>query len=179
MEDSSASYGSVTQKSSGHTGYTARLWKVVTVNGEETREQVNSSTYNMTPDTYAVGTNTDDSAALSAMRSAIESNDLSKVDAAASAYPGGQSPQTTPQSTAAPTQAAGSGEDTSDDSGETGNADANSGNSTNNAGSTGAQGGSDASSQGSGASGGDGSQGTSEQTTSGQDSSTSGEGSGT
>lgn len=179
VEDSSASYGSVTQKSSGHTGYTARLWKVVTVNGEETREQVNSSTYNMTPDTYAVGTNTDDSAALSAMRSAIESNDLSKVDAAASAYPGGQSPQTTPQPTAAPTQAAGSGEDTSDDSGETGNTDANSGNSTNDAGSTGAQGGSDASSQGSGASGGDGSQGTSEQTTSGQDSSTSGEGSGT
>lgn len=185
VEDSSASYGSVTQKSSGHTGYTARLWKVVTVNGEETREQVNSSTYNMTPDTYAVGTNTDDSAALSAMRSAIESNDLSKVDAAASAYPGGQSPQTTPQSTAAPTQTAGSGEDTSDDSGETGNTDANSGNSTNNAGSTGGtdstgtQGGSDASSQGSGASGGDGSQGTSEQTTSGQDSSTSGEGSGT
>ena len=84
-----------------------------------------------------------------------------------------------PYSPARWTQAAGSGEDTSDDSGETGNTDANSGNSTNNAGSTGAQGGSDASSQGSGASGGDGSQGTSEQTTSGQDSSTSGEGSGT
>ena len=179
VEDSSASYGSVTQKSSGHTGYTARLWKVVTVNGEETREQVNSSTYNMTPDTYAVGTNTDDSAALSAMRSAIESNDLSKVDAAASAYPGGQSPQTTPQPTAAPTQAAGpvrtlltiparrAMQMPTAETAQTMRA------------STGAQGGSDASSQGSGASGGDGSQGTSEQTTSGQDSSTSGEGSGT
>lgn len=92
VADSSASYGSVTLESSGHTGYTARLWKVVTVNGEETREQVNSSTYNMTPNTYHVGTSTSDSAALAAMQSAIASNDLSKVSEAAAQYPGGTSP---------------------------------------------------------------------------------------
>lgn len=91
-EDSSAPYGSVTKKSSGHTGYTARLWKKVTVNGEETKEQVNSSSYNMTPDTYVIGTKTDDSSALAAMRAAIESNDLNKVKETAGKYPGGKSP---------------------------------------------------------------------------------------
>lgn len=90
--DSSAAYGSVTLESSGHTGYTARLWKVVTVNGEETREQVNSSTYNMTPNTYRIGTKTEDSAALAAMQAAISSNDLNKVSEAAAQYPGGVSP---------------------------------------------------------------------------------------
>lgn len=93
--DPSAAYGSVTQKSGGHTGYTARLWKVVTVNGEETREQVNSSTYNMTPNTYRVGTKTDDAEARAAMEAAIASNDLNKVSEAASKYPGGVSPTTT------------------------------------------------------------------------------------
>lgn len=103
VEDSSAAYGSVNLKSSGHTGYTARLWKIVTVNGEETsREQVNSSTYNMTPNTYAVGTKTDDTAALSAMRSAIESDDLNKVSETAAKYPGGKSAASaTPTPTAA------------------------------------------------------------------------------
>ena len=90
--DSSAAYGSVTLESSGHTGYTARLWKVVTVNGEETREQVNSSTYNMTPNTYRIGTKTEDSAALAAMQAAISSNDLNKVSEAVAQYPGGVSP---------------------------------------------------------------------------------------
>lgn len=99
VEDPEAAYGTVTLKSSGHTGYTARLWKVVTVNGEETREQVNSSTYNMTPNTYAVGTKTDDSAALAAMRAAIETDDRNKVSETAAKYPGGKSAS----STAAPT----------------------------------------------------------------------------
>lgn len=175
VEDSSASYGSVTQKSSGHTGYTARLWKVVTVNGEETREQVNSSTYNMTPNTYAVGTNTDDAEALAAMRSAIESNDLSKVSAAAAAYPGGQSQQTSTQPTTMPS--ADSGNDTSANSNGTDSTDnTGSTNNTNNADSTGTQSGS---AQESSASGGDSTQDTSEQTTSGQGGGDSGEGGGT
>lgn len=175
VEDSSASYGSVTQKSSGHTGYTARLWKVVTVNGEETREQVNSSTYNMTPNTYAVGTNTDDAEALAAMRSAIEYNDLSKVSAAAAAYPGGQSQQTSTQPTTMPS--ADSGNDTSANSNGTDSTDnTGSTNNTNNADSTGTQSGS---AQESSASGGDSTQDTSEQTTSGQGGGDSGEGGGT
>ncbi len=113
VADSSASYGSVTLESSGHTGYTARLWKVVTVNGEETREQVNSSTYNMTPNTYHVGTSTSDSAALAAMQSAIASNDLSKVSEAAAQYPGGTSPASSSSDTGSSTSDSGQ---TTDDS---------------------------------------------------------------
>lgn len=123
VEDPEAAYGTVTLKSSGHTGYTARLWKVVTVNGEETREQVNSSTYNMTPNTYAVGTKTDDAAALAAMRAAIETNDRNKVSETAAKYPGGKSASTTTP-TPAPTAAAGS---TSGSSGQSGSGTSGSG----------------------------------------------------
>ena len=41
------SYVAVTQEA--HTGYKAKLWKIVTENGEETRTQVNSSTYSASP----------------------------------------------------------------------------------------------------------------------------------
>ena len=42
---------------SGHTGYTARLWKIVKINGEETERTVfNNSTYMATSPTYRVGT---------------------------------------------------------------------------------------------------------------------------
>ncbi len=41
------SYMTVTQEA--HTGYKARLWKIVTENGKETKTQVNSSTYSATP----------------------------------------------------------------------------------------------------------------------------------
>ena len=49
-----AGYISVT---SGHTGYTARLWKIVREDGKEvSREVFNNSTYNMTPTIATVGT---------------------------------------------------------------------------------------------------------------------------
>lgn len=41
------SYMTVTQEA--HTGYKARLWKIVTENGKETKTQVNSSTYSASP----------------------------------------------------------------------------------------------------------------------------------
>ncbi|MGN0315332.1 MAG: VanW family protein [Fusicatenibacter sp.] len=96
--DSSAAYGSVTRVSSGHVGYTAELWKVIEINGNETREQVNSSTYNMTPNKYTVGTKTDDPDAKAAMQAAIAANDLGKVEEAAAKYPGGKSQSAAPQS---------------------------------------------------------------------------------
>ena len=92
--DPSASYGSISKVSSGHTGYTAELWKVITIDGTETREQVNSSTYNMSPNKYTIGTKTDDPEAKAAMEAAIASNDLDQVEAAAGKYPGGKSPET-------------------------------------------------------------------------------------
>ena len=72
--------GTIRQTSSSHTGYTACLWKTVTVDGvEESREQVNSSTYNMTPTRYTVGVSTSDGTAASEIQAAVDSNDLDKV----------------------------------------------------------------------------------------------------
>lgn len=52
-----ASYRSVTQ--SAHTGYRARLWKVVYIDGKETeKKQVNTSTYNAEPQHVIVGNQT-------------------------------------------------------------------------------------------------------------------------
>lgn len=41
------SYMTVTQQA--HTGYKAKLWKIVTENGKETKTQINSSTYSASP----------------------------------------------------------------------------------------------------------------------------------
>ena len=79
-EDASLAVGTV-NVTSGYTGYTARLWKIVTVDGvEESREVFNTSTYNMTPTTVTVGTAgtvTDE------LREAMESGDLSAIRTAA------------------------------------------------------------------------------------------------
>lgn len=48
------SYMEVTQEA--HTGYKAKLWKIVTENGEETRTQVNASTYSAAPRYVTKGT---------------------------------------------------------------------------------------------------------------------------
>ena len=68
---------------SSHTGYTAVLWKVVTVNGVEvSREKFNSSTYNMSPKIIAVGTGSSSSEATAAVKEAISTGDESKILAA-------------------------------------------------------------------------------------------------
>lgn len=77
--DTGSNLGSIQQTQSGHTGYRAKLWKVVTENGQETREEVNSSYYQMTPNKYKVGVKTDNAEASSAMYGAIALNDLNEV----------------------------------------------------------------------------------------------------
>lgn len=77
--DPEASYGSMTLTQNAHTGYKAALYKIVRENGQETREQVNTSNYMMSPYKYTVGIKTDNSEAYSEMYAAIESNDLEKV----------------------------------------------------------------------------------------------------
>lgn len=77
--DPEKALGSLEQTQSAHTGYKAKLWKVVKENGEETREEVNNSYYQMTPNKYKVGVKTDNAEAASAMYSAIASNDLNQV----------------------------------------------------------------------------------------------------
>ena len=55
-------------------------------NGNETKEQVNSSTYRMTSDVYTVGTKTDNEAAREEMQAAIAANDLAKAKEVAAKY---------------------------------------------------------------------------------------------
>lgn len=89
--DDTAAFGTITVDYSAYEGMTARLWKVVTVNGtEESREQINSSTYRMVPNLYTVGTAGGSEEAVAALQAAIATNDLTQVQAVISQYPGGQ-----------------------------------------------------------------------------------------
>lgn len=66
--------------SAAHIGYKARLWKVVKENGVEvSREQINSSNYQMSPQTVTVGTATSDPNFSSQIQAAIATNDTSIV----------------------------------------------------------------------------------------------------
>ena len=48
--------GTIKKTQSSHTGYTARLWKIVTVDGvEESRKVYNNSTYKASNEIYSVG----------------------------------------------------------------------------------------------------------------------------
>lgn len=70
--DASQPLGYLSVGGSPHTGYKARLWKVVTENGVEvSREQVNSSTYKMSPRIATVGVATDDPNAYNEIMAAI------------------------------------------------------------------------------------------------------------
>lgn len=65
---------------SAHVGYKAKLWKVVTENGVEvSREQVNSSSYKMTPRTATVGVATADPNAYEEIMAAIGTANLDHV----------------------------------------------------------------------------------------------------
>lgn len=57
--DPEKAFGSMEQIQSAHTGYKAKLWKIVTENGEQvSKEEVNNSYYQMTPNKYKVGVKT-------------------------------------------------------------------------------------------------------------------------
>lgn len=81
-----AAIGSISRTSgSAHTGYTARLWKIVTVNGQEqSRDVFNNSTYRSTDNVYAVGTASDNPEASSIVASAVGSQDLATIQSAIS-----------------------------------------------------------------------------------------------
>ena len=65
---------------SAHTGYKARLWKIVKENGVEvSRTQVNSSNYKMVPRSATVGTATNDPAAYEQIMAAINSGSVAQV----------------------------------------------------------------------------------------------------
>lgn len=63
-----------------HTGYKARLWKVVTQDGEEiSRDVVNNSTYKMSPRSAVVGIATSDPNAYNEIMAAIATNSIDHV----------------------------------------------------------------------------------------------------
>ena len=78
--------GYVQQTQSSHTGYTAKLWKIVKENGVEvSREPYNSSTYNASPKILVVGIKSDSEEAVAAIKAAVETKDEATVRAAAAA----------------------------------------------------------------------------------------------
>lgn len=79
--DSSLPVGSISS-TSAHTGYEAKLWKVVTENGETTRELINSSSYKPVAKYITVGTATDNSEVASVLNEAIATNDIDTVKSA-------------------------------------------------------------------------------------------------
>ncbi len=79
--------GTITKVQSSHTGKTARLWKIVYIDGvEESREVFNTTTYKMSPTIYEVGTSSSNSEAVAAIKAAIATEDLSTIQAAAKAW---------------------------------------------------------------------------------------------
>ena len=81
IADPGAPIGSISTQSA-HTGYTGKLWKIVTVDGKETeRTEVNKSTYLPTPKTATVGTATDNPAAKARIDAAIASGSIDTVKA--------------------------------------------------------------------------------------------------
>lgn len=79
--------GYISQKQSSHTGYTAQLWKVVTVNGvEESREIFNKSTYKASPRIVVVGTASANPEAVNAMNAAIGTQNEGAISAAAAQW---------------------------------------------------------------------------------------------
>lgn len=66
--------------SGAHTGYKARLWKVVKENGVEvSREQINSSNYKVSPRSATVGVATDDPNAYNEIMAAIGTGSIDHV----------------------------------------------------------------------------------------------------
>lgn len=71
---------------SAHIGYKAKLWKIVKENGVEiSREQVNSSSYKMTPRTATVGVASADPSARAAVLAAINTGSIDHTKAVANA----------------------------------------------------------------------------------------------
>ncbi len=105
--DASLPVGSISVQSA-HIGYRANLWKVVTENGVEvSREQINSSSYQVTPRTATVGIATADPNAYNEIMAAIATNNIDHVKnvvaaLAAAAPPAAEAPAAPPAEGAAP-----------------------------------------------------------------------------
>jgi vancomycin resistance protein YoaR len=87
FQASSDPIGSISKTQSSHTGKSAQLWKVVTVDGvEQSRTVFNKTTYSMSPTIYSVGTSSSNAEAVAAMKAAIATQDESTIRAAAAQW---------------------------------------------------------------------------------------------
>lgn len=77
--DESQPIGYFVSEGSAYIGYKARLWKIVTENGQETRTQVNSSSYRMVPKSATVGVATDNPSAYEQIMAAIGTGNIEHV----------------------------------------------------------------------------------------------------
>ena len=78
--------GYVQTTQNAHTGYTAKLWKIVKENGVEiSRDTYNNSTYNASPKIITVGIKSNNAEAVAAVKAAVATGDESAVRSAAAA----------------------------------------------------------------------------------------------
>lgn len=102
FQESSDAVGTISKTQSSHVGKSARLWKVVTVDGvEESREVFNKTTYKASPTIYAVGVSSENPEAVSAMKAAIATQDEGTIRAAAAQW---KNAVQQPEQTTDPTQ---------------------------------------------------------------------------
>lgn len=95
VADESLALGVMSTATSGHTGYKARLWKIILENGEEVDRYVyNNSTYNPSNRTVRVGVGTDNAALKGAMISAVSTQDANTIASAIATYAPGVSNST-------------------------------------------------------------------------------------
>ncbi len=86
VASASHSIGYVNTDQNSHTGYTAKLWKIVKEDGVEvSKETFNNSTYNASPRIITVGVKSDNANAVAAIKAAIATKDEGKIRAAAAA----------------------------------------------------------------------------------------------
>ena len=79
--------GAIELKQGSHTGYDAQLIKIVKENGKEvSREEFNHTSYQMSPTIYYVGVKSSNPDAQAAMYDAISTQNMSKIQAAASRW---------------------------------------------------------------------------------------------
>lgn len=79
--------GTISEAQSAHTGYHAKLWKIVTIDGvEESREQVNTSVYKPSAKIINIGLGTDNADAINAVNAAIATGDEATVRATVAQY---------------------------------------------------------------------------------------------
>lgn len=75
--------GSIQTTSYGEEGKTARLWKIVKVNGkQESREEVNTSNYAVSNQTITVGTKSDSQTAVNIIKDAVATQNQATINAA-------------------------------------------------------------------------------------------------